>query len=912
MYRVFLAIIAGGFLCLPVRAQQASLSGTVTFNDGSTAVESLLVVLENSGNAVGECYSDASGSYTMSVNAGSYDQLRVRNLMRRIDGIPYELEYTAENSVEIAEGSNTVDIVLSPFYTISGTVLTTSGDTVKAARIECGQSGGFGPPRDQDISDETDGSYSLVNSEGSVHITVFPPEGSSSQESSFDIELVSDTVFDLIMPVVVNLSGVVLNHSGDTIKGIGVTVEKTSISWQVDSFSNEQGKYSVPITPGTVNIRIRNGSQMNSPASGAPAYLEETVLTDATVENDTDVTIILPYYPVVRCSVITDEGQPIEGVSVKSSTGDMPEMPLGDKSTTDGEGKALVYVEAGSENNLWFEPPEQTDLITAGGTVVTEQDTTLVVTLNSGVVLSGTVYLSDGVSTVGGIGIALERGAEQLMTYTNVSGNYSIQLEPDIYQLRVRNTGTSTETGGPEGVPQNLEHTVSESIDLSSSQEIPITLPYFPAVSGMVYNSAEEPVEQATISFARWFSGADGPPYGETTTDEQGYFRIIIGAGINRVHINPPEDTDLGSFTFLEQFDTSAVKELFIPDLAKGVTRVQPSVVTRGESGRLLINGINIALDQVNATDQISFGDGVEVDSIKTVSAITLYAYVSIAEDAESGTRNVHINTPAVEAVGPSLLTITAPAEAEVSLDSENRTTEEIIIGDGTGTELIIPEGTGIELPTGADPVISYKAPIIEETAMEAPVDAQFTQVQRELSPAGLQFNDSVVLKCQYSEQDIEDMDELSLEPYIYDEAADNGEKIQVVDRDTAANTIAVMIPHFSVMRLTTGKVTVRVAHTNGYNLMKTEMTLKCGSNPGATTIVLRITENDANSPVCLKLLDLRGRVVKQYIDGIVGSGSHTVLLSGPEIESGIANGNYILQLKTKTATVSKRLIFFR
>ncbi len=904
MHRFVITVVTAGFLSTAF-SQQASLSGTVTLSDGTTPVESLLVVLENNGNAVGECFTDASGSYTMSINPGDYDQLRVRNQMRRIDGIPYELEHTAKTNVTIADGANSEDIEMPRFFSISGTVLTSAGDTVKGVRIECGQSGGFAPPRDWTTSSESDGSYSLVNTQGDVRITVKPDGVSGIMETAFDLQLSSDTVFNLELPVIASITGVVKNSRGDTLRGIGVTFEKPSLSWQVDSITRADGSYSVALTPGTVNIRIRNGSQMNGAAKGAPARLEATVASDVVIEGDTVINITLPAYPMVRCSVVTGAGEPVEGIIVRSSTGDMPDVPTGDLDTTDANGVGILFVDLTMASNIWIEPPEGSGYITTRETVETDTDTTVVIVLSEGVVLSGTVFQSDSETVVAGIAIALEQGAEQLMVYTDNSGEYTIQLAAGTYRLRVRNTGSQPGLSAPEGVPQSLEHTVFEEIDLTESMVVTIRLPFFPMVSGKVYTAAGDPVELVELRFARWFNGADGPPYCETVTDAAGAFSIVVGAGVNKVKVKPPAGSSQGAFEFIESFDESFEKDIYLPDQAKGITRVQPSVITGGESGKVMINGINVALNDVTEASHLSFGDGVTVDSVNPVSAMTLYAFITIDDDAASGTRDVRVTAPGSECVGPNLLTITAPASAEIELDNNGKTVEEVVIGDGTGTELIIPAGTDIDLPESAEPIISYKAPIIDDAATTAPPAGEYTQVQRELSPAGLVFNDSVVMICQYSDQDVEGIDEMSLKPFIYEEKSTEGsDEIEVVKRDTASNTIAVVVPHFSTVRLASAGGTASRYRVRGVTETGTRFTINRMVACRQTAILLHIAAEDRYQAIRLDLVDLQGRIVRTWVDGKIGAGNHTLIIGARSA----ANGTYCVTLTAGAKRITKRV----
>ncbi|MCX7727140.1 MAG: carboxypeptidase-like regulatory domain-containing protein, partial [Chitinispirillaceae bacterium] len=461
-------LLIGLFFSL-ASSQQASLTGKVTLYDGSTPVESVLVVIENNGNPVEECYTDAVGNYTMSIPSGNYSQLRVRNLWKKINGIPYLFEYTAKTNIVIGEGTNTEDISLPRFYEISGVVLTSKGDTIKGARVECGTAGGVAPPQHYDSSSIIDGSYKLLNIEGNIRITVTPPEGYNVQKSFFDITLKSDTIFNLILKTTVTINGIVVNGRNDTLKGIGVTFEKIDNSWQKDTFTDENGRYSVTLTADTYNIRIRNGTLpflAPNKNRGIPHYLEEKIATNISFEKDTTLDITLPFYPMLRCSVITLEGVAVSNLVLSASGGSLPSTPPADYDTTDNNGLCTLFVVSSLPLNLWSgtSPNLQTQL----NNLIITKDTTLLLTLKKSITLSGKVYLSDSVTTVKNIGIALEEGSNQIMSYTDDNGYYTVTIAEGIYRLRVRNSGLNFATD----VPQNLEHTVFEKIKLDSSKII--------------------------------------------------------------------------------------------------------------------------------------------------------------------------------------------------------------------------------------------------------------------------------------------------------------------------------------------------------------------------------------------------------------------------------------------------------
>jgi hypothetical protein len=893
--------ISGALFC--ASALNVSYGGKVTLSDGITELAGIIVAFDANDGTTTSCTTDVSGNYTISIDTGSYRNLRLRNLEKRITGIPLTVEYTVRSNFRVTSAT-TEDLRMCRFFEVHGTVLSDKGDTIKGALIESGRDVGFGPPRDRDSSNLTDGAYSILADSGNFRVTVHPPLGLGVNETYFDIAVKKDTLFNLVLPSVITISGVLTNYENDTLKHIGVTFEKTG--WQVDSFTNNEGQYSVKLNKGTYSIRIRNGS-MGSSASGAPAHLEENVFRDLAISKDTLLNIKLPHFPVVKCSVVTTNGDPVADVIMKSSDGPMATTPLGDIDTTNASGVCILRVRSSVKNNLWITPPAASTYIDRVDSLRTNQDTTLIIRLTKGVTLSGKIFFSDSVKPVSQIAVAIEQGAEQKMVYTNTSGEYSIQLVQGTYRLRLRNPYSMNGTAA--GIPSNLEYTVFEQLSLTDSKVVNVRLPYFPVISGTVRNSAGSAMGNVSIRFARW-EGAETPPYCETSTDMNGNYSLVIGGGVNRVKVTPPTGGQYSLFTFIESFDTTATKDIYLPDQARGITRITPSVITRGEAGKIVINGLNAQLNAVTAPSDIQLGSGIFIDSIKAVSPITLYAFIRVDSTATTGARDIIVKAGTLNSVGAKLLNITAPASAEIHLDATGKTESEVIISDGTGTELKIPAGTPVVLPPGADSVISYQAPIVKDETTD-PAGSDFTNVQRTLEPHGLTFGDTVVLTCQYKNSDVEGINESALLPFYFSDSSNGkgtvGSSILVIDRDTTANQISMVLPHFSMFRLAATGVTGNKTTNQTKSFEKDLIAI---STIGRQTVVtFSINKSDSKNNVTVSLYTLQGNLVKRYLNGFPGEGLHNVIINKHEIESCLSTNQYIMRLTIGSRKISRMLL---
>jgi hypothetical protein len=885
-----------------LQAQNVSYGGKVTLFDGTTTLAGVIVAFDVNNGEVKSCTTDVSGNYTVSIDTGNYRSIRVRNLEKRIPGIPFTVEYTAKNSFRVTSATNE-DLRMCRFFQIHGKVLTESGDTVKGAYIESGKDMGYGPPRDRDSSGLSSGNYSILSDSGNCRVTVHPPSGSGLKETYFDIHVSKDTLFNLVLPAVITVSGILTNYENDTLKQIGITFERTGR--QIDSFTNSSGKYSITMNKGTYAIRIRNGMMYS--VKGAPAHLEEYVARDLSLMKDTTINIKLPHYPVVRCSVITSEGTPIQNVIVKTSEGPTAAVPLGDIDTTNVSGICVLRVRGAVKNNLWITPPLQTSLGERTDSLRVNSDTTLIIRLTQGIILSGKIFYSDSLNPVSNLGVAIEQGAEQKMVYTNVSGNYSIQLQPGTYRFRLRNTYSMS--GYAAGVPQNLEYTVKESLVLTKSETLNVRLPYFPTISGTVKNSAGAVLSNVGLRFTRW-EGSEMPPYVETATNMSGEFSVVIGGGVNRVKVTAPPGNLYSSFVFIESFDTSGVKNIYLPDQARGITRIVPSVITRGETGKIMINGLNAQLDAVGSISDINLGVGITIDSIKKVSPITLFAYIKIDSAAVTGARDIIVHAGTVNSLGAKLLTITAPASAGLNLDANGKTTKEIVISDGTGTELTIPMGTSITLPQGAAQVISYEAPIVKDDTTD-PAGADFANVQRTLEPHGLSFGDTVIMTCQYTNSDVEGMNESSLTPFYFTDSSSGngavGSSIAIVERDTAANQISMILPHFSMFRLAAVKATTGISTSGTVSADVKKFTMvKTGKQQMLT---FHVSTRDANSNVNISLYNLKGVLVKKYLHCVLSEGIYTVVINSSDFQNSLSTNQYILSIVIGKKLYSKTVM---
>ncbi len=868
-------------LSLSVSAQQIALSGTVKRAD-AVPIESLTVVLENNGMPQAETMTDELGNYALTVNAGQYTALRVRNQDKKIQGVPATIEHTAHSNLNLTNDT-IVNITMPAYIHIQGKLHDGDSTALANAQMQIKKwEGSEMTPWDRDIT-TGDGSYSLYMRPGGVKFWITPQ---GAEQITFVDTISSDTTFNIYLPKLVTLSGTVTTPAGDSLHRITVAIEKPME--QYEATTNEQGFYSKVMNPGMYRIRLRNG--MNGTAQGVPSTLEETKIDTFHLASDTTLNLSTLFYPSLRCSVVNTAGTPIPNVGITAKRWQGSEMTPWDHDTTNAAGICRLYV-FNSNNKLWIYPPQDSDYVELSFEIAVTKDTTITIVLSKGAQLTGKVFRADS-TPVAGISVALEKDMNQWMEQTDASGSYLFKMQQGTYRLRVRNMNTEI-----AGIPKTIEHTVLDTLQLTQPETLNIYLPFYPTISGVVRDPAGTAVVGAQLVAKRW-DGAELPPWDDKISNPSGNYSLTVGGGTNKIWVTPPSGSNLGTFSFIESFTENITKDIFIPDQAKGITRFLPSVITRGNSGEVMVNGINVNF--TSGSVSIDLGEKITVSNIRVISNITLLADVAIDSLASTGVRDVKVTVGAEKLIGPNLLTITAQAKDTALLDGNNRTTREILISDGAGTELRVPKGTEVVFPDSVAKTIGYESPILQG---DDPVisGGGLLEVQKKLSPSGLVFKDTVYMTVQYKDQDVKGINEMTLVPFFYFDSDTGtgrlGDSMIVVSRDTAANTITFSIPHFSLFRMVskTGNIAIRV--DDNRHRVATHLSLRTLAHQYAQLSFV-LNAQDAKEHISLHIFDIKGRVIKTLVSGVLGAGKHSVQWDGTgNAQRQLGSGFYVFVL---------------
>lgn len=157
--------------------------------------------------------------------------------------------------------------------------------------------------------------------------------------------------------------------------------------------------------------------------------------------------------------------------------------------------------------------------------------------------------------------------------------------------------------------------------------------------------------------------------------------------------------------------------------------------------------------------------------------------------------------------------TVALPPEI-VLTDSAVQATEEITVEDASGTVVMIPQDQVINFPAGTTTKsIVVETPVAPTTLEELPDDLTVAAVpvKRTFGPAGTQFFPPITITIEYTDAEVEGLDESSITPYLFNEATMKFDtpvaEDQIVSRDLVNNKITFKVDHFSTYGLAFGTV---------------------------------------------------------------------------------------------------------
>jgi len=779
--------------------------------------------------------------------------------------------------------------------TLSGVITDTNGVVLQNAKVQLMRwYGGMNQlPSDEDVTDGS-GTYGVVCDTGMIQLTITPPEDRSDLTQIVDtFSFTKDSVFNYQFPVPELLKGQVLSHRGDSIVGITVALVQSGNQKEVQTDSD--GWYQFALTPGTVTeLRVRN---MGNDIALVPSQMEFTADSDFAFSTTTTKHITLPVYHEISGKLYDADSAIVTTGTLASALWEweMKQNPM-DNTTTGEDGSFKLYV-ADGENVITLSPNEPSNFAEEEHTYAVTSDTAMNIYLTPSVTFTGTVLYWDSLP-VSGITVALSNGQHQYENSTDMDGKFSFTLEPGAFpDFRIRSMGNHIDS-----IPNMMEYTViDEGVDLSSSDSIVVVLPHFRQISGTVQNGLGEALSNITVHGSAWDNGMLNLPTDEQTTQGTGEFSLFLQEGMNRISLTNDGNKYADNFFYL-QLDSSINKDITLAYQAKGISRVQPSVVSWGESGAVSLTGVNTHFE--NGIDSITLGDGVSITDITVVSDITITGTITVDSGITVGTRTAIVYGPTDTAVGAELFTVTAPVQQEFILDNSGKTVVDITISDGTGTDITVDSGTIIDLPDGVlDSMISFEAPILQNDTID-PSNKEFLQVQREFYPDGVTFDPPAKITFHYSDQDVIDVNEELLTTYKFDD--EKGEIVgeyEVISRDTAQNIIVQKASGFSLYRLAAPKFSSPIV-TPYIGVAATSLSSVLFQS-GILTVNYSLSNESIGNSAEFFVYTLSGRVVAEVSQKVTKSGLATFQLHN----SGLASGVYLFELKVGDTRITQSII---
>jgi hypothetical protein len=367
--------------------------------------------------------SDLTGFYDVVVPAGTY---RLR--WRSVGG---ERWVTVEMENVAITNDTTIDIAMESGFFVNGTVTGPGGSPVVNADLDAVDA----LTRQVIVTpgDNTNafGQYSILVPPGTLDFRVQPQAADKllpAEQTGVVIQ--KDTTINFTLQAGVTVSGFVRDDFLAAVPGTDIDV-RNPVTGDKLLLSNDNtdalGAYAVLIPAGTFDIDYQ------PPVISGLAPVR---LAGVTVTADTAINVTVPS-GITLSGLVRGPGLfPVSGVDidVKDAVSGVDIPVVGDQ--TDVAGQFTIVMPVGAML-VEIEPPDSTRLTPVRLALSPSVDTSIVVTLDTGMVVSGTVTDSTGTPVID-VDVSALQGADTIFapgSATDVSGAYRITLAPGTYDL---------------------------------------------------------------------------------------------------------------------------------------------------------------------------------------------------------------------------------------------------------------------------------------------------------------------------------------------------------------------------------------------------------------------------------------------------------------------------------------------
>ena len=623
-------------------------------------------------------------------------------------------------------------------FQLSGKITTSSGDAVTGANIDVIDT--TINTNAANTTSDSSGNYSVNINGGTYNVQVTPPAGSNfSPTIALSQNISANTVLNFILTPAgtVSLSGHVQDPLGNPVANqhvyLTATGSNTSI---VGATTDSSGNYSISASSGTYDLHISGG---NTSLSIPQSY--QLIAYNYFLTQNTNLDITVPAKkvivhvqdatgnPISDATLSTNDAYSANGLTISGTVtnayGDSSFM-----STTDGLGNATLWLLP----NYSF-PYTITAIPPSGSSyspfvlnnISITNDTSLTITLQKTVILSGHVYDPLG-NPVANQQVYLQSGSSiVLKSLTDNFGNYSLQVSSGTYDLHVSG-GTS---GNSLAIPQGYQ-LVAFGYSLTQNTVLDITIPA-KRVDVHVQDTPGNPVSNIELVTNNAFSsggltmgGNITNAYGDSVyvspvpkTDGLGNATLWLlpnSSSALTITATPPSGSIYSLFVLSNIFITSDQTEIislqFIHDRPVTTATLSPAADAQGNysdpttvtlsataaSGFTIANTyytIDGGVQQTYSTPFTVSGGGSHTITYWSVDN------VGVPESPNTKTFTIHVNqSPSINAISNTTINEgdTYSASGSFTDPDSNSWTATVDYGDGSGVQPLTLSGTNFSL----------------------------------------------------------------------------------------------------------------------------------------------------------------------------------------------------------------------
>lgn len=463
-------------------------------------------------------------------------------------------------------------VAFADTFTLSGSVKDASGNPIVNASVSVND------PGSGTTTTDNSGNYTLSISNGTYNVQVTPESGSGfSSAVALNQNVTSNTElnFILVPSGSVRISGHLYDNLGNPLSNQQVVLNLASGGQVASVITDSSGSYSFQNSSNSYQLTV-NGNNNNGALNVPETYsfnLPNRSYTQSTIQ---DITV-----PAKKVDIHVQDGSgtAVNNVVVKTTGGNVGQQNiqigggvtvfglngyLTNGKTTNASGNTTLWLFSGTNAyTIVANPPSESGYSqTVSNNNVISGDTTLTITLQQSVTISGTLW--DGLGNAlpnQRVTLNLSSGGEVGSVNTNASGNYSFQTSPGSYQLSISGNNNNGSLNVPETYSFNLpnasytQNTVRDITVPAKKVDIHMQDAAGNAISGVVLKTSGGNVGQQNIPIGGGITvfGLNGYLTNGKTTNASGNATLWLFPGTTNTYTivaNPPSESNYNQGIF--------------------------------------------------------------------------------------------------------------------------------------------------------------------------------------------------------------------------------------------------------------------------------------------------------------------------------------------------------------------------